>query len=197
MRDDGAPDPAGSKEAATPRAPLSSEQNAPSLAKSSVPAAASPGMFGGHGKILAVIALVIVALTIPFGFAIHHNHSVFSEYRRATLEDPSKPPPWEAGELTIEECVTSAIDWALECPGVQSWCEAEVPVVMSMCLKSASREAECAEIGDAHMTTRFGYDECLERREDVEGTYRARAHKKYCALAYRAVAGQCRRISES
>lgn len=143
------------------------------------------------GPILLIIGGIMVVLTVVFGFTVIRNSRQFSEYRTATLLDPDHPPRWETQTLSVDECIDEAISWGMECPGVASWCQAEIPPVMRTCLESSDRTAYCEEVGDEVMSTRFGYHECEERREDVEGKYARRGHKKYCALSYRAVAGHC------
>lgn len=96
--------------------------------------------------------------------------------------------------MSVDECIAFSIDWATQCPGIQSWCEAEVPRVTKACLESADRGGYCDEVGDGVLTTGFGFHECEALRENVELKYARRWHKKYCARSYRAVADHCRHL---
>lgn len=69
----------------------------------------------------------------------------------------------------------------------------EAPRLALACLESSSRAAFCEDVGDGVKSTHFGYAECEALREDVEGRHLKRAHKKYCASIYRAVAEHCQR----
>ena len=98
------------------------------------------------------------------------------------------------GELSIEQCVAFTVDWAMGCPGVESWCSGHAPRLALECLRSADRRPACEALGDEVESTHFGYAECERMREAVEGRYTKRTHKKFCAAAYRAVAEHCREL---
>ena len=146
--------------------------------------------------ILVILGVVIVGLTVVFGVTSMDSSRVFSEYRDRTLHDDEHPPPWTRRELGVDECISFALDWATACPGIQSWCEAEVPSVMVQCLESADRTAYCDEVGDEILTTGFGFHDCEDRRESVTEKYAKRWHKKYCAKSYRTIADYCRRARD-
>lgn len=144
---------------------------------------------------VAVVAVVLVALTIPFVRTTLHSSAAFSEYRRSTLQDPEAPPRWDREVVDVDGCVDEGITWLRGCEGIQSWCEAELPVVVETCLASQDRAAYCAEVGDEVLSTRFGFEACKLRREAITDKYAARHHKKACAAAYRAVAHHCERAA--
>ena len=153
----------------------------------------------GTGRLIGLIVVVIVALTIPFGWSVMRNHETFAAYQDKTIDSETAPPPWEgeaAPRHSVEDCVTYTVNWAMECPGIQSWCQAEVPVVVDRCLASQDRQPFCDGLEGEWMSTRFGFHECNDLRESVEGKYAKRAHKKYCALSYRGVADHCKRLGE-
>ena len=92
-----------------------------------------------------------------------------------------------------EACVSFATEWAMACPGLGTWCESEAPRLVMQCMASRDRTLFCTATGDATGSTEFGYDDCARLREDVDGTYAKRSHKKFCGAAFRAVAEHCRR----
>jgi hypothetical protein len=142
-----------------------------------------------------VIFVAVVGLTVTFGVTSIRSSREFTEYRERTLGHERADAPWNKTEMSVDDCITFAIDWATECPGIQSWCEAEVPNVARACLESRDRREFCEEVGDRILTTGFGFHECEARREKVElEKYARRWHKKYCARAYRAVADHCRHL---
>ncbi len=140
-------------------------------------------------KLLAIIGGSVAVLAGAFGYVTVKHRDDYRAYRVATVESGSHA--WDERRMSIEECVAHATDWGLACPGVESWCLGDAPRVTLMCLQSADRTAECAELGDEVRTNRLGYHECEAMREDVEGRYKKRGHKKYCAANYRAVAEFC------
>lgn len=145
-------------------------------------------------RLLAILGAAVVGLSVIFGFTILRNHSVFRDYQAATLEDGDAPPPWDTEALSVDDCVEETVRWTMECPGIASWCLAEVPVVAERCLASRDRTAYCEEVGDEVMSTRFGFHACEDLRagmDDDDEKYAKRANKKYCAATYRAVAEHC------
>ncbi len=159
-----------------------------------MPRAVSTQQAGRGSRILIIIAVVVAGLTAVFGVSSVRSSRVFSEYRSRTLDDPDHPVPWRAGEPSVDDCIDFAIDWATGCPGIQSWCEAEVPRVVRECVASHDRTAYCDDVGDTILSTGFGYHACEERRREIAQKYAKRWHKKYCAKSYRAVADHCRAI---
>lgn len=135
-----------------------------------------------------MIALALLGGTVLVGVTTLRSSRQFSQYRAATLE----VAPWVSGPVDVPDCIGFAVAWGAECPGIQSWCEAEVGQVAARCLASADRRAWCQTAGDAILTTGFGFEDCEARRADVEGTHARRWHKKYCAKGWRAVADHCR-----
>src|SRR5690606_21538944 len=113
-------------------------------------------------------------------------HDEYKAYRAATLE--AGPMPWTREPMSVEQCIEFTVDWAMACPGVESWCAGEAPRLTRECLASADRSDYCRELGDEVASTHFGYAECEALREPVEGRYTKRSHKKFCAASYRAVA---------
>ena len=133
---------------------------------------------------------IIVVLSVVFGVTVMRQKAQFQEYRAATLEQ--QPLPWTQAAMTVDECVEFTVDWAMACPGVESWCFNEAPTLTRQCLESQDRSEACAALGDTVASTKFGYAECEQLRGSVEGRYTKRNHKKFCASSYRAVAEFCR-----
>lgn len=142
-----------------------------------------------RGLLLGVGA-VVVLLCVVFGVTVMRQKAAYQEYRAATLE--AGPLPWTQRTMSVEACVQWTVDWAMACPGVESWCANEAPRLTRECMASADRREICERFGDAVASTTFGYAECEALREPVEGRYTKRSHKKFCAASYRAVAEQCR-----
>lgn len=142
-------------------------------------------------RVLVVIGVVLTILMIVFGRQTAKGYDEFEAYRAATLEDPANPPPWQAEALDVDGCVDAVLDWIEACPGVSSWCEGSLPDVTNKCLDTQDRTAYCESVGDAVLTTRFGFEECSARYDQIEGRYTRRYAKKHCALIYRVIAGRC------
>ena len=145
------------------------------------------------GRLILVIAAIVLLLCVVFGVTVVRQKAQFEEYRAATLD--GRAMPWEDGEQSIEECVAFTVEWAMSCPGVESWCSGHAPRLTLECLRSADRHEACEALGEDVSSTHFGYAECERMRESVEGRYAKRSHKKFCAAAYRAVAEHCRESS--
>ncbi len=139
-----------------------------------------------------MVGAIVVVLCVVFGVTVLRQKSQYEDYVAATLE--AGPMPWEQGPLSVEECVAFTVSWGMECPGVESWCMGQAPRLTGECLAARDREQICAALGDAVASTHFGYGECEQMRETVEGRYAKRGHKKYCAASYRAVAEHCREL---
>lgn len=131
-----------------------------------------------------------MVLCVIFGATVIRQKTQFQEYRAATLG--SGDLPWTRAPMTVEQCVAFTVDWAMACPGVESWCSNEAPQLTRECLGSQDRHETCEALGDTVASTHFGYAECERMRESVEGRYTKRSHKKFCAASYRAVAEFCR-----
>lgn len=144
-------------------------------------------------RLLIIVGGVVLALCLAFGVTVLRQKARFEEYRASTLD--GRTMPWEAGKLSVEECVGFTVDWAMGCPGVESWCSAHAPRLTLQCLGSVNRDQACAELGDKVADTHYGYAECESLRESVDGRYTKRNHKKFCAASYRAVAQFCREAS--
>ncbi len=142
-----------------------------------------------RGLLLWLGALVVILCAV-FGVTVLRQQAEFREYRAATLE--SGPLPWTERLMTPDECVQFSVDWAMGCPGIESWCANESPRLTRLCLESADRSEVCEALGDVVASTHFGYAECEALREPIEGRYTKRNHKKFCASSYRAVAEHCR-----
>jgi hypothetical protein len=142
-------------------------------------------------RVLIVISVAVVILMIAFGKATTKGYGEFEAYRGATLDDPNNPPRWTTEALTVENCVDEVLAWVEACPGVSSWCESSLTDVTNQCLESQDRSAYCTEVGDAVLTTRFGFEECSVRYDQIEGRYERRYAKKHCALIFRVIAGHC------
>jgi hypothetical protein len=138
--------------------------------------------------VLALLGIIVV-LGAVFGAVTMHHRGTYEDYRRQTLEEATLP--WERAELSPEACVEFAVDWAMACPGLESWCANEAPVLARRCLEAADRTSYCASVADVASSTRFGVAQCEDMRADVQGRYTARNHKKLCAACYRAVAASC------
>ena len=131
-----------------------------------------------------------MALCVAFGVTVLRQKAQFEEYRHATLD--GRTMPWTQGEMSVDECVGFTVDWAMGCPGVESWCSSHAPRLTLQCLDSIDRDAACSQLGDKVADTHYGYAECERLRESVDGRYAKRHHKKFCAASYRAVAQHCR-----
>lgn len=142
-------------------------------------------------RVLLIIAVVLSGLMVVFGSTTARNYDEFEAYRHATLEDPEAPPRWQAEQLDVDGCVDAVLDWIEACPGVSSWCEGSLPDVTNSCLETIELGPFCQAVGDEVMSTRFGYGECAERYDAIEGRYARRAAKKHCSLIYRTLAGRC------
>lgn len=143
-------------------------------------------------RVLLIIAVVLAVLMVVFGQTTSKSYDQFDAYKRATLLDPNHPPRWETEALGVEDCVDAALAWVEACPGVSSWCESSLPDVTNSCLLSQDRQAYCEEVGDAVGSTRFGFEQCSARYDQIEGRYTRRYAKKHCALIFRVIAGYCR-----
>lgn len=142
-------------------------------------------------RVLVILAVVVAAMMVVFGRTTASSYDEFDEYRQATLENPQQPPRWRIAALSVDECVDEVLAWIEACPGVSSWCESTLPDVTNECLDSRDRTEYCEQVGDAILSTRFGFHECSERYDDIEGHYARRYAKKHCALIYRVIAGHC------
>ena len=142
-------------------------------------------------RVMLILGVALAVLMVVFGSRTSENYERYDTYYKATMQDPDQPPAWESEALTVPQCVDEVLDWIEDCPGVSSWCEGALPDVMAQCLASEPREGYCAEVGDAVLTTRFGYDECAERYNEIEEHHMRRYAKKHCALLYRTIAGHC------
>ena len=72
-----------------------------------------------------------------------------------------------------------------------------LPDVIGACLDTQDRGEYCASVGDEVLSTRFGFDECAERYDAIEGRYARRFAKKHCAAIYRVIAGRCRPLGDT
>ncbi len=147
-------------------------------------------------RVLLVIGLILSVLMVVFGTTTARSYDEFATYQKATLDNPAAPPRWETEALSVDGCVDEVLAWVEACPGVSSWCEGALPDVMNKCLATQDRSAFCDEVGDAVLSTRFGYDECAERYDAIEGRYARRFAKKHCAAIYRVIAGHCAPIKQ-
>jgi len=142
-------------------------------------------------RVLLALGVALAVLMVVFGQATTKNYERYDAYHKATLDDPANPPRWQTEALSVDGCVDEVLDWVEACPGVSSWCEGALPDVMGACLDSQDRSAYCAEVGDAILTTHFGFEQCAARYDAIEGHYTRRYAKKHCALMYRTIAGRC------
>lgn len=142
-------------------------------------------------RVLVIIGVTLAVLMVVFGQATANSYDEFEAYKRATLEDPANRPAWETEALTVEQCVDEALEWVESCPGVSSWCESTLPDVTNICLESQDRSDYCEQVGDAVLSTRFGFEECSARYDQIEGRYTRRYAKKHCSLIFRVIAGYC------
>jgi hypothetical protein len=142
-------------------------------------------------RVLVIIGVTLMLLMVVFGRATSKGYDEFTAYHEATLEDPDNPPRWETEALDVSGCVDESLAWVEACPGVSSWCETTLSDVMGQCLDSQDRTAYCEAVGDAVGSTRFGFEECSARYDQIEGRFTRRYAKKHCALIYRVIAGYC------
>jgi hypothetical protein len=143
-------------------------------------------------RVLVIIGVTLVALMVIFGRATSKGYDQFTAYQDATLKDADHPPRWETEALDVEACLDESLAWVEACPGVSSWCESSLPDVMGQCLDTQDRTAYCASVGDAVLSTRFGFEECSSRYDQIKGRYTRRYAKKHCSLIFRVIAGYCR-----
>ncbi len=142
-------------------------------------------------RVLVVIVVTLLVLMIMFGRTTAASYEEFDAYQTATLLDQQHPPRWKTEALSVDECVDEVLDWVEACPGISSWCESSLPDVMNQCLDTQDRAAYCEEVGDAVKSTRFGFEECSARYDQIEGRYARRYAKKHCSILYRVIAGRC------
>ncbi|PRQ08336.1 hypothetical protein [Enhygromyxa salina] len=142
-------------------------------------------------RVLVIIGVVLTVLMAVFGRATSKGYDQFTAYQKATLEDPNNPPQWHVEGLDVDGCVDASLAWIEACPGVSSWCESSLPDVMNQCLDTRDRTAYCDSVGDAVRSTRFGFEECSARYDQIEGRYARRYAKKHCSLIFRVIAGYC------
>jgi hypothetical protein len=97
----------------------------------------------------------------------------------------------EKGKVsTPEQCVDEVVRHAATCEAMKSMCEATAPQWMEACLHGRDRTSYCASLGDATMSTSFGFAACKERHVD-------RRTKKACASAYRSIAAHCQSLTRN
>lgn len=142
-------------------------------------------------RVLVIIGVTLTVLMVIFGRATSKGYDEFTAYNEATLKDAANPPRWLTEPLDVEACVDESLAWVEACPGVSSWCESTLPDVMTQCLETQDRSGYCASVGDAVLSTRFGYEECSSRYDQIEGRYTRRYAKKHCSLIFRVIAGYC------
>ncbi len=140
--------------------------------------------------LLLGIGAVLVALSALFGWRTLQQRAHYREYRAQTADETDLP--WTREAVDVDTCVEWTTRWGMECTGMESWCLGETPRLTLECLASSDRSAYCQDAGDAVKSTHFGYEACEALREGVQGRHLKRAHKKYCAAVYRAVAEHCR-----
>lgn len=142
-----------------------------------------------RGLIIGIVAAMVL-LSVVFGWRTLQQRNEYDAYKRQTVDEAALP--WTQGPVDVDACVSWTTRWGMECAGMEAWCLGEAPRLTMACMDSADRTAFCEEAGDDVKSTHFGYAECEDLREDVEGRHLKRAHKKYCAAVYRAVAEHCR-----
>lgn len=142
-------------------------------------------------RVLLIIGVVLAVLMVAFGQTTAKSYEQFEAYRAATLEDPEHPPRWQTEALSVEQCVDEVLAWVEACPGVSSWCESSLPDVTNQCLDTQDRSEYCERVGDAVKSTRFGFQECSDRYDQIEGRFARRYAKKHCSLIFRVIAGRC------
>lgn len=143
--------------------------------------------------LLILIGVVMLVLSVVFGVRTLQQRAQFREYKQATVDLDAMP--WNEVPMAVDACVETTVTWGMECTGLESWCLNETPRLTMACMASEDRGDFCAAQGDAVLSTHFGYAECEALRDRVDGRYTKRAHKKFCAAAYRAVAEHCRQAS--
>lgn len=140
--------------------------------------------------LLLGIGAAVVALSALFGWRTLQQRAEYRAYKAQTIDEAELP--WAKAEVDVDTCVSWTTNWGMECSGMESWCLNETPRLTLACMAASDRSAYCDELGDAVKSTHFGYAQCEALREGVEGRHLKRAHKKYCAAVYRAVAEHCR-----
>ncbi|MCR9161328.1 MAG: hypothetical protein ACE37F_12285 [Nannocystaceae bacterium] len=140
--------------------------------------------------LLLGIGAALVVLSALFGWRTLQQRNEYDAYKRQTMDEADLP--WTTEHLEVDACVSWTTNWGMECTGMEAWCLGEAPRLTMACMEASDRAAFCEEAGDAVASTHFGYAECEALREGVQGRHLKRAHKKYCAAAYRAVAEHCR-----
>lgn len=141
-------------------------------------------------RLLLVLGGAVSVLCVVFGVTIVRQQNAFRAYYDATVRDAT--PRWQIEDTTPEACISLVVDWALACPGLGTWCDAEAPRQVHACMASRDRSAYCRELGDRGGSTDFGVAQCTAMREGVEGRAVLKSHKKFCAAGYRAIADYCK-----
>lgn len=133
-------------------------------------------------------------LCVVFGVTIVQQQNAYRAYYDATVVRAT--PRWSTEEVAPLGCVALSVDWALQCPGLGTWCDAQAPRQVATCMSSRDRSGYCNELAGRGGSTDFGVDECTTMREGVEGRSVLRSHKKFCASGFRAVAEYCRHLGD-
>jgi hypothetical protein len=148
---------------------------------------------GSPSRILWILGGAILLLCAVFGWRTVDARNDFDDYRQSTLVDGAAELPWQDAEMGVEACIDYALEWALECPAMDTWCHNYLPEVLAKCLDSQSREIFCQEGTTQSFGTSYGYAQCEERVSRVEEKYRKRTTKKLCVRAKKAVLAYCAR----
>lgn len=151
------------------------------------PTAPELGKRASTTRVLLVLGGAALLLTVVFGAMLMRHRASYRAYVDRTLA-PSQHPP---RGVSVPDCVAYAVDWAMHCPGIESWCANEAPQVARACFAATDLAAYCKTQSDAFATTSFGVEACTEARASLDGTYARRSHKKFCASVYRSLAERC------
>lgn len=148
---------------------------------------AEPGAARGrekHRGWLVIGVLLLVATVV--GVLSYWRFIVSDRHLRADIARMER----RGASIGVEQCIDEVVRWAGRCKAMKSLCDAEAPRLADVCLAARDRSAYCAQLGDRHRETSFGFKECQARKV-------TRKTKKACATAYRAIANHCDHLNKT
>jgi len=95
----------------------------------------------------------------------------------------------KGADMTVEECVSHAIDWFEGCDVMPTMCLQEVPTAVANCLRAKDRAAECEPYLKIPPTSQWTFERCKERGI---GKGSAKELTKSCTGAWRALDQYCK-----
>jgi hypothetical protein len=140
------------------------------------------------------LALVggLLLVAVPYGFLASRTYRDFSDYVKATLEDPAHPPAWRSAALSPEACVDAGVRWVDGCPGEAVFCEGGFRRVVRECMAAGERGEWCDAQDRGWASTHFGFAVCEAKVAAEPDKVQAKLQDKYCAAGYRVLADVCK-----